>query len=294
MPIPELPPAPDPTPTVEVRPYPYRFFPLVDAPLLASLGAVAGGSYLVELSPPREASGQTLPTTSGIDKASLAALRGRPLSSAETARTASDLVLYGTMGAPLLVGGLQMATGGRWNEELTTVGLAYESILVTWVATDVVKFAVGRPRPYVYRCIEESKVESCFASFDDEVWSTATGAETVLNEDAWTSFFSGHTSIVAAASFSVAHIVAQTGRRSAVRVVLPYAVATGLTMATGALRVEAGMHFPTDVIVGGIAGMGLGIAVPELHRVVPLPPVRLGLVPCGTPGSGGWCAVVSG
>jgi hypothetical protein len=65
-------------------------------------------------------------------------------------------------------------------------------------------------------------------------------------------------------------------------------------MATGALRVEAGMHFPTDVIVGGIAGMGLGIAVPELHRVVPLPPVRLGLVPCGTPGSGGWCAVVSG
>ena len=38
-----------------------------------------------------------------------------------------------------------------------------------------------------------------------------------------------------------------------------------LASATAALRVAAGEHFPTDVIVGAAAGSAVGAAVPLLH-----------------------------
>ena len=43
-------------------------------------------------------------------------------------------------------------------------------------------------------------------------------------------------------------------------------VATAITTFTAIERVRAGDHFPTDVIAGAIAGAGVGIIVPHLHR----------------------------
>jgi membrane-associated phospholipid phosphatase len=39
-----------------------------------------------------------------------------------------------------------------------------------------------------------------------------------------------------------------------------------LAGATSALRVEAGQHFPTDVVVGAVLGISTGVAVPLFHR----------------------------
>ena len=39
-----------------------------------------------------------------------------------------------------------------------------------------------------------------------------------------------------------------------------------LGTSTAALRVAAGQHFPTDVIVGSLIGAGTGVTVPLLHR----------------------------
>ena len=47
---------------------------------------------------------------------------------------------------------------------------------------------------------------------------------------------------------------------------MPYLAATGVTAWTGVLRVRAHKHFPSDVLVGGLAGAAVGILVPELHR----------------------------
>ena len=41
-------------------------------------------------------------------------------------------------------------------------------------------------------------------------------------------------------------------------------IAGGAT--TGLFRILAGKHFPTDVLVGAVAGTAVGITVPLLHR----------------------------
>jgi membrane-associated phospholipid phosphatase len=44
------------------------------------------------------------------------------------------------------------------------------------------------------------------------------------------------------------------------------ALATALSTFVSVERVRAGKHFPTDVIAGSLAGAGVGIVVPHLHR----------------------------
>jgi membrane-associated phospholipid phosphatase len=48
--------------------------------------------------------------------------------------------------------------------------------------------------------------------------------------------------------------------------VVLYGAATGV----GALRVAAGKHFPTDIIVGAVLGSAIGWLVPTLHPTTPL------------------------
>jgi membrane-associated phospholipid phosphatase len=43
-------------------------------------------------------------------------------------------------------------------------------------------------------------------------------------------------------------------------------VGAALTTFVSVERVRGGAHFPTDVIAGAIAGAGIGIIVPHLHR----------------------------
>jgi len=43
-------------------------------------------------------------------------------------------------------------------------------------------------------------------------------------------------------------------------------VGGALAGATSALRVEAGQHFPSDVVAGAGIGMAVGVTVPLLHR----------------------------
>ncbi|MDJ0764150.1 MAG: phosphatase PAP2 family protein [Myxococcota bacterium] len=41
----------------------------------------------------------------------------------------------------------------------------------------------------------------------------------------------------------------------------------GIAAAVGTFRVVAGAHFLSDVIVGAITGVGLGLAIPWLHEL---------------------------
>ena len=105
------------------------------------------------------------------------------------------------------------------------------------------------PRPYIYATEGE-------------------GAEKAREArgEAYGSFFSGHTS----AAFTIAVFTGEWF--SEVYPASPYrgiVWASSLSAAgmVGALRIAAGKHYPSDVIVGALVGTGISLSVIRLHRV---------------------------
>lgn len=150
----------------------------------------------------------------------------------------SDVLLYGS-----LVGGLALSTADGWRDGAPgAAALVYaEAFALTGAATEIVKFAVARPRPYT-------------------LTEGAEGSEDLA------SFFSGHTSLVASAAFSTARMVDLTGELSAGQRWAVYGGAGALTAATGAARVAAGKHYISDVVVGAAVGGCIGWLTPQLHQ----------------------------
>lgn len=92
-----------------------------------------------------------------------------------------------------------------------------------------------------------------------------------LNPYQYTSFYSGHTSFVALASFSVFFILMRFFKRArlskkatttythAQKYMLTFVLVLSLaaTTLTGVLRVMGGRHYPTDTLVGALVGFGI-------------------------------------
>jgi undecaprenyl-diphosphatase len=113
--------------------------------------------------------------------------------------------------------------------------------------------AVRRPRPIAYR----DALEAFAAGQTTPFQSSST--------DSGLSFFSGHSSITAAIGATGTYL-AFTRDPNGWRPWVTLGVATGVTTFVSVERVRAGKHFPTDVLAGVIAGTGIGIVVPHLHR----------------------------
>ena len=79
--------------------------------------------------------------------------------------------------------------------------------------------------------------------------------------DARMSFFSGHTSTVAAFSFFGAKVFSDYSDNTTHKA-LVWTGAVILPAVVGYLRVRAGRHFPTDVIAGYLVGGAIGYLVP--------------------------------
>ena len=125
-----------------------------------------------------------------------------------------------------------------------------ETLSLTFGVTNFVKVAVRRPRPSAYREAEANQNNPNYAN---------------TNTDSSLSFFSGHASIVASVGATATYL-AFARSKTLLRPVLTLVLATAVTAFTSVERVRAGEHFPTDVIAGSIAGAGIGIIVPHLHR----------------------------
>jgi len=129
-------------------------------------------------------------------------------------------------------------------------GVMYaESMSLTFAATNMVKMAVRRPRPFAYRDAESHK--------NDPTFNAST--------DSGISFFSGHAAITAAVSATATYLAFARSPHNA-RPWITLIVAAGLTTFVSIERVRSGAHFPTDVIAGSVAGAGIGVVVPHLHR----------------------------
>lgn len=105
------------------------------------------------------------------------------------------------------------------------------------------------------------------------------------------SFFSGHTSFSAAATFFVARIYTDYHHITGWKRIGLYAAAAVPPSLVGYFRMEAGKHFKSDVIMGLIAGASSGILVPALHKFKKKHE-NISFAPFYTPGSSGLTVMV--
>lgn len=119
-----------------------------------------------------------------------------------------------------------------------------EVFLLNSALTNLVKTAVGRPRPLVYN--PEIPIYQKRA------------------KDNFNSFFSGHTSMASSQSFFMATVFTMYNPKNKfLPLVWTAAVSFPLTM--GVMRFKAGKHFWTDVLTGYAVGAIVGAGVPLLH-----------------------------
>lgn len=122
-----------------------------------------------------------------------------------------------------------------------------ETMLLNTSITDIIKYSSKRPRPYVYN----------FISYD-EVLKSQSINETNL------SFYSGHTSSIAATSFFMARTITLNETNTTKKTLVWIGAAT-IPAIQGGLRVAAGKHFTSDVISGYLMGAITGYLIPTLH-----------------------------
>ena len=125
----------------------------------------------------------------------------------------------------------------RFGEDVLVV---FEAIVMTAVATDVLKYAVARRRP--------------------DAW--AAGVRDSPGDDK--AFLSGHASVTFAGAAAFGTVAMLRGYPG-----WPRLYAAGFTSATAIcyLRVAADRHWLTDAVGGAALGTGIGLAVPLLfHR----------------------------
>ena len=132
----------------------------------------------------------------------------------------------------------------RLKSFVTDTVILIESLAVAGAVTHIFRYAVRRPRPYLY--------------FDDQYPHRRDTA------DATMSFWSGHVSELMAFGVAAAYILMKR-HNSAAWTVGPWVLFTGLGVATAILRVGSGDHFASDVLAGAMVGVGTGLLVPWLH-----------------------------
>ena len=125
-----------------------------------------------------------------------------------------------------------------------------ESAATTWGVTNLAKMAIRRPRPQAYIDAQAHK--------NDPNWSNS-------DTDSTLSFFSGHASMTATISATATYLAFARDPHG-IRPWITLGAGTALTTFVSVERVRGGAHFPTDVIAGAIAGAGIGVIVPHLHR----------------------------
>lgn len=81
-------------------------------------------------------------------------------------------------------------------------------------------------------------------------------------EDDYASFFSGHTASAGFASFGAVSTVYAARGHDPAALYIGYPLAAVWTGTMGALRVAAGKHYLSDVLLGGVSGAAAGILVP--------------------------------
>ena len=164
----------------------------------------------------------------------------------------SDALRNVSMAFPLVVRFASAPSGERWQSTGNVMLLYAEAVGLSEGIAMVTKKLVSRARPYTYLPAEE----------------LPGGDRYDPNRDyAFQSFPSGHATFAwCAASLGIVdHLITRPEAGWTENAAIAFS-GTALATAVSGLRVEAGQHFPTDVIVGSAIGAACGVAVPLMHQ----------------------------
>lgn len=180
----------------------------------------------------------------GLDKYKINNLdRGTIKNWSPSIQKASDFMLVGITFLPVLFLGEH-----HLKKDVKSLAiLSLEVFAFNYGTTLIVKSTVNRTRPYVY--------------------NTSLPISTRTDKESRLSFYSGHTSQTAAATFLFAKVISDyhpTLKPSIKIGVWTFAVTVPALEAY--FRVKGGKHYPSDVIVGYVLGAFSGWLLPELHR----------------------------
>jgi membrane-associated phospholipid phosphatase len=220
-------------------PSPFKLDPVIDGVLVATGAAVWTALSIVTKETPGPRCDPCAPDDlNGLD---------RPVIhfSSESADIGSDVMLFAV--PALALGGALLNLEGRWgwSGALEDAVLIAEAVALSAAAQQIVRHAARRPRPFMYRADARP--------------------EDRADADSTLSFYSGHTAATFAAATAFAYTYTVRRPRSRWRLL----VWIGALLAAASvplLRVAAGEHFWSDVIVGAAVGSGFGVLVPMLHR----------------------------
>jgi membrane-associated phospholipid phosphatase len=145
-----------------------------------------------------------------------------------------------TVSAPMLA-----ELGRGFDYRLLNAGVVYgETLTANWALNSLAKVLFARPRPYTHGPARDD------AGKDPS--------------DRYVSFYSGHSSISFASATAGSYLFAEGATDQASRVAF-WGTEFALAAATANLRVIAGKHYYSDVLVGALVGSGLGIVIPLAH-----------------------------
>jgi membrane-associated phospholipid phosphatase len=172
------------------------------------------------------------------------------------AKTTSDILVVVTMLSPV-VGGLIDAAlhcdAKGWENYGEDVLIVGETLAVNYLLNNIVKYGVRRARPFSYNSQYQDNTDK-------------TGEARYEDPDAGLSFYSLHSSFSFAAATSFSYLFTQRHPGDYAQVVPVWLLTHALAATTAVLRVEAGKHFWSDIIVGAVVGSSLGIVIPYLHK----------------------------
>ncbi len=221
------PPSPEPPP--EPPATVYRLHPAIDAPVMAGAAlAIAVPTLLAE-----EIVRRRCPCDpSEINRFD----RGAVGNHSAFADVTSNVTVGLAMIAPPLLDFFDVGWGGALQADAVVFA---ETLLVNGALVEIAKVAVQRPLPRTYAG-DRSLVDS---------------------PGGYRSFYSGHTST----TFAALTATAMTLRTRYGERWWPWVVDGVVGSSVAVERVAAGRHFPTDVLVGALAGTVVGVVVPALH-----------------------------
>lgn len=156
--------------------------------------------------------------------------------------TLSHVLAFGLVPATLVgVDALMANHDGAMHYFGPDVLILAETLMIAMDVNQLVKFIVGRERPFVHALSADERQDREPTS-DDNL-----------------SFFSGHTTSAFALAVALGTIASMRGYRWA-----PMAWIVGLALATtlAYLRIAADRHYFTDVLTGAVVGSAFGFAIP--------------------------------